>query len=163
SGWMTNSDSTQPTDLQGGVSKRLVLLLAVTCGAAAANLYYAQPLLHTIGGAFSVSNGTAGLLVTVSQIGYAIGLAFVVPLGGLLIGILTARTASGVLAGLFGWRGVFVIAAATMVTLAALLRWALPEVPPTEDLPYRSLLRSVVRLVREEPLLRQRMVLGAAS
>jgi predicted MFS family arabinose efflux permease len=35
-------------------------------------------------------------------------------------------------------------------------------VPPTESLPYRSLLRSVVRLVAQEPLLRQRMALGAA-
>jgi predicted MFS family arabinose efflux permease len=66
------------------ISKRLVLLLAFTCGAAAANLYYAQPLLHTIGGTFGVSNGTAGLLVTASQVGYALGLAFLVPLGDLL-------------------------------------------------------------------------------
>ena len=54
-----------------------------TCGAAAANLYYAQPLLHTLGGAFHVSNGTAGLLVTATQIGYVCGLAFLVPLGDL--------------------------------------------------------------------------------
>jgi predicted MFS family arabinose efflux permease len=57
---------------------------------------------------------------------------------------------------------VFVIATAVMVLLAATLRWALPQVPPTESLPYRSLLRSVVRIVAEEPLLRQRMALGAA-
>src|ERR1700750_2107452 len=72
----------QPSD--AAISKRLVLLLAFTCGAAAANMYYAQPLLHTIGGTFSVSNGTAGLLVTASQVGYAVGLAFLVPLGDLL-------------------------------------------------------------------------------
>jgi predicted MFS family arabinose efflux permease len=83
-------------------------------------------------------------------------------MSGLLIGILAARTASGILAGLLGWRAVFVIATAVMVLLAATLRWALPQVPPTESLPYRSLLRSVVRIVAEEPLLRQRMVLGAA-
>ena len=33
-----------------GISRPLVLLLAVTCGSAVANLYYAQPLLHTIAG-----------------------------------------------------------------------------------------------------------------
>ena len=55
-----------------------------TCGAAVANLYYAQPLLHTIAQTFSVSDSTAGLLVTASQIGYAVGLAFLVPLGDLL-------------------------------------------------------------------------------
>ncbi|MGZ4307354.1 MAG: MFS transporter [Solirubrobacteraceae bacterium] len=230
---MTGSDPAQPIDPQTSVSRRLVLLLAVTCGAAVANLYYAQPLLHTLAQAFSVSDSTAGLLVTASQIGYAIGLAFLVPLGdllerrrlivavllvcalgqavaaaapefgvfalavgvvgvssavaqiivpmssslaadhergrvvgtvmsGLLIGILTARTASGILAGLLGWRAVFVIATGVMVVLAATLRWALPKVPPTESLPYRSLLRSVGRLVVEEPVLRQRMAVGAA-
>jgi predicted MFS family arabinose efflux permease len=84
-------------------------------------------------------------------------------MSGLLIGILAARIVSGVLAGLFGWRAVFVIATAVMVVLAATLRWALPKVPPTETLPYRALLRSVFTLVAQEPLLRQRMALGAAA
>src|SRR3954469_7444045 len=66
------------------IDRRLVALLAVACGATVANLYYAQPLLSTIAGEFGVSVGTAGLLVTVSQIGYAAGLAFIVPLGDLL-------------------------------------------------------------------------------
>ena len=66
-----------------GISRRLVLLLAVACGASVANLYYAQPLLHTLGHAFHVSNGTAGLLVTVTQVGYVIGLALLVPVGDL--------------------------------------------------------------------------------
>ncbi|MEO6857733.1 MAG: hypothetical protein ABI323_04005, partial [Solirubrobacteraceae bacterium] len=50
------------------ISRGLVLLLAVACGAAAVNLYYAQPLLGTLGHALGVSNGTAGLLVTVTQV-----------------------------------------------------------------------------------------------
>lgn len=58
--------------------------MAVTCGAAVANLYYAQPLLNTIAHDFSVSDGTAGLLVTASQVGYAAGLILLVPLGDLL-------------------------------------------------------------------------------
>jgi predicted MFS family arabinose efflux permease len=66
------------------LDSRIVLLLAVACGAAVANLYYAQPLLHTIAGALHVSSGTAGLLVTASQIGYVAGLLFIVPLGDLL-------------------------------------------------------------------------------
>jgi predicted MFS family arabinose efflux permease len=66
------------------VDRRLVLLMAVACGAAVANLYYAQPLLSTIGRAFRTSDGTAGLLVTVSQIFYAVGLALIVPLGDLV-------------------------------------------------------------------------------
>ncbi len=66
------------------ISRRLVLLLAVACGAAAANLYYVQPLLSLLGHAFGVSDSTAGLLVTCSQVGYVVGLALLVPLGDLL-------------------------------------------------------------------------------
>jgi predicted MFS family arabinose efflux permease len=66
------------------LDRRLVALLAVACGATVANLYYAQPLLSAIADAFGVSEGTAGLLVTVSQVAYATGLVLVVPLGDLL-------------------------------------------------------------------------------
>lgn len=66
------------------ISGRLVLLLAVACGAAVANLYYVQPLLDTIGHALGASSGTAGLLVTATQLGYVTGLIFLVPLGDLL-------------------------------------------------------------------------------
>ena len=44
-----------------GLPTRLVVLLAVACGATVANLYYAQPLLDTIAQALDVSSGTAGL------------------------------------------------------------------------------------------------------
>lgn len=66
------------------IGRARTLLLAVLCGAAVANIYYAQPLLHTIGAAFGVGDGTAGLLVTASQVGYAVALALLVPLGDLL-------------------------------------------------------------------------------
>ena len=69
---------------QRPLSSRLVLLMAVACGAAVANLYYAQPLLSTIAHDFGTSDGTAGLLVTASQVGYAVGLVLLVPLGDLL-------------------------------------------------------------------------------
>jgi predicted MFS family arabinose efflux permease len=58
-----------------GISRSLVVLPAVAPGAAVANRYYAQPLLHTIAGAFDVSEATAGLLMTVTQIGYVLVLA----------------------------------------------------------------------------------------
>jgi predicted MFS family arabinose efflux permease len=66
------------------LDRRLVLLLAVACGATVANLYYAQPLLDAIARAFGVSQGTAGLLVTVSQLGYFTGIVLLVPLGDLV-------------------------------------------------------------------------------
>jgi len=64
-----------------GLSSRLVVLLAVACGATVANLYYAQPLLDTIAHALNVSSGAAGLLVTATQAGYVAGLILIVPLG----------------------------------------------------------------------------------
>jgi predicted MFS family arabinose efflux permease len=82
-------------------------------------------------------------------------------MSGLLIGILGARTASGLIASALGWRAVFIAAAALMLVLAATLRRVLPRVPPTTDLGYGGLLHSVLKLIGEEPILRQRMALGA--
>jgi predicted MFS family arabinose efflux permease len=66
---------------QHGLSAGLVRLMAVTCAVTVANLYYAQPLLHSIAAALHVSEGSASLLVTASQLGYAVGLLFIVPAG----------------------------------------------------------------------------------
>lgn len=60
------------------------LLFAIAAGAAVGNLYWAQPLLATLAGSFGVSTGTAGLVVTITQIGYAIGVFFLVPLGDIV-------------------------------------------------------------------------------
>ena len=217
-----------------GLTRPLIVLLATACGAAVANNYYAQPLLHTIGTSFGVPGSTAGLLVTAGQLGYAAGLAFLVPLGdvlerrrlitrmlvitsaalaaaavapsiavlasalvivgvttvvaqiivpmtaslaagdqrgravgtvmsGLMIGVLMARVVSGVVAATLGWRAVYVIAAVAMLVLAAVLRRMLPTVEPSGSISYRALLKSVLTLVREEPVLRQRMALGAVA
>ena len=68
-----------------GRGLRLVMLvLAFACGASVANLYYAQPLLGLIRQTFGVSSGTSALVVTVTQVGYALGLALLLPLGDLL-------------------------------------------------------------------------------
>jgi predicted MFS family arabinose efflux permease len=206
----------------------MVILLAVACGAAVANLYYAQPLLHTIAAGIGTSPSNAALLVTATQIGYAAGLVFLVPLGdlldrrrlllvvtalglagaamsrglgvlalalgvvgvtsvvaqvlvpfastlasedergrvvgqvmsGLLMGILLARTVSGLVASLAGWRVVFAVAAGVMLILSAALWRALPDVPPQGGPPYPRLLASIGALIAEEPLLRRRMVYG---
>ena len=208
-----------------------MLLLAVATGAAAANLYYAQPLLDTIADGLGTSAGLAGLVLTASQIGYAAGLLLIVPLGdlverralvvrmllacaaglavcaaapsfgvlalgiavvgvtsvvaqvlvpfagdlaaeeergkvvgtimsGLLIGILLARTLSGFVAELAGWRAVYLLAAVAMVALSAALRRALPLIAARGGTPYPALLRSIATLVAEEPVLRRRMTYG---
>ncbi|NKI74213.1 MFS transporter [Dickeya sp. CFBP 2040] len=64
-----------------GMTPALTLLMSAATGLAAASNYYAQPLLHTIAQAFSLSTNQAGFIVTAAQLGYACGLMFLVPLG----------------------------------------------------------------------------------
>ncbi len=66
------------------MTRTLTLLFAVAGGAAVGNLYWAQPLLEEIARSLGVSVGAAGLLVTVTQIGYAVGIFLVVPFGDVL-------------------------------------------------------------------------------
>ncbi|WP_329164704.1 MFS transporter [Streptomyces sp. NBC_01267] len=66
------------------LSRGVTLLFAVACGTAVANVYFAQPLLVTLGHDFSISTATVGAVVTLTQIGYGLGLFFLVPLGDLL-------------------------------------------------------------------------------
>jgi predicted MFS family arabinose efflux permease len=209
-------------------------VLAVASGVAVANLYYAQPLLPELANAFRVPADRMGLAATLAQVGYGLGLLFLVPLGdvlerrglilgllaavtvallavafspsfpwfaaaslalgvttvspqvlvplsatlaapaergrvvgtvmsGLLIGVLASRTYSGLLAAHLGWRAVFLIAAALSVALMAALRLLLPRSEPDQHLPYPRLLASLLTLLREEPVLRQSCLFGAAS
>lgn len=55
-------------------------LLAVSCGVFVANLYYAQPLIGPISIGAHLPLASAGLIVTLTQLGYVIGLLFIVPL-----------------------------------------------------------------------------------
>lgn len=77
---MSTSTSTQPH----GLSPALVLLFAFCCGAIVANLYYAQPIIELIAPAVGLSMQQASLIVSLTQIGYAVGLLFLVPLADLL-------------------------------------------------------------------------------
>lgn len=55
--------------------------MAVTCGLVVANIYYNQPLLAAIGRTFHLSDSSASLVATATQVGYTLGMLFVVPLG----------------------------------------------------------------------------------
>ncbi len=55
--------------------------MSVATGLAVASNYYAQPLLETIATNFNLSVNQAGFIVTAAQLGYAVGLMFLVPLG----------------------------------------------------------------------------------
>jgi predicted MFS family arabinose efflux permease len=61
-----------------------VLLFAVACGLAVANVYYAHPLLDAIADSFGIAPASIGIVVTVTQIGYGVGLLLLVPLGDVL-------------------------------------------------------------------------------
>jgi predicted MFS family arabinose efflux permease len=221
------SDGDQPL---GGRSLRLVMLvLAFACGASVANLYYAQPLLGLIRDSFGISAGTATLVVTVTQAGYAAGLALLLPLGdllenrklasrtlvvtavalaaaaaapsfgvflaaaalvgvtsvvaqvlvplaahlapagsqgkyvgqvtgGLLLGIMLARTVASLAAAAWGWQSIYAISAAVMVVTALALARLLPQRQPSHSATYPQLVASTVAVARAEPVLRRRAV-----
>jgi predicted MFS family arabinose efflux permease len=69
---------------QPQISVGTILLLAATCGLIVANIYYAQPLIGPIAQTLGLAPQAAGLIVTMSQIGYGAGLLFIVPLGDLV-------------------------------------------------------------------------------
>jgi predicted MFS family arabinose efflux permease len=88
-----------PDQIRLAPNSWMMVIMATATGLAVANLYYAQPLLDTLAREFKVSPGTAGLIVTLTQLGYAAGLAFLVPLGDLverrvLIASVTLATAA---------------------------------------------------------------------
>ncbi len=62
----------------------MVGLLAVSCGIIVANIYYAQPLVGVIGPDVGLSAHAASLIVSLTQLGYAAGLLFLVPLGDIV-------------------------------------------------------------------------------
>ena len=62
----------------------LTLLMAAACGLMVANLYYAQTLIDGIGPDIGLSPWIAGAIVTLTQLGYGIGLALLVPLSDLV-------------------------------------------------------------------------------
>jgi len=76
----TQQLSTQPA----GLSPSLTLLFSVTCALAVANVYFAQPLLDSMAQSLGVESSMIGVVVTATQVGYALGLLFIVPLGDLV-------------------------------------------------------------------------------
>lgn len=72
------------TDNQDLLGPGLVRLMAAGAGLCVASNYFAQPLLPMFAQAFGLGHTQAALLVTVAQVGYILGLVFLVPLGDLL-------------------------------------------------------------------------------
>ncbi|AIQ56624.1 MFS transporter [Paenibacillus borealis] len=211
----------------------ITFLLAVSCGLIVANLYYAQTLVGPIGQAIHLSPGATGLIVTLTQIGYVVGLLFIVPLSdiienrrlavtslvlvvaalaaaalapnaplfltasmfiglgsvaaqilvpyasylaaeeergrvvgnvmsGLLLGIMFARPVASFMAGLWGWKSIFVVSAVVIALLTLLLSRILPARKPAPTLNYGQLIRSLGTLWMHTPVLRRRAMYQAS-
>jgi len=120
---------------------------------------------------FLIASAVLGFTSVVAQIAVPLA-AHLAPAGqggryvgqvmsGLLLGIMLARSVSSFLAGLWGWRSVYVLSAVLMVVMVIVLATVLPRRTPDHTGSYRSLMASLWRLIREEPALRRRAVLQA--
>ncbi|OCQ53656.1 Inner membrane transport protein YnfM [Photorhabdus australis subsp. thailandensis] len=144
------------------VSMTILAAIGLIITAMSQNIW--QMLLGTaLTGLFSV---VAQLLIPLAatlalphQRGKAVGTI----MGGLLLGILLARTISGTMATLGGWRTIFWIASILLVTLSLTLWRYLPRYKQVTNLNYFQLLGSIVKLVTTTPLLRVRAILGALT
>ncbi|EKT65786.1 MULTISPECIES: MFS transporter [Providencia] len=219
---------------QAELTTGLTLLMAIATGLVVASNYYAQPLLDTIALQFNLTTNMAGFIVTAAQLGYAVGLLFLVPLGdlferkkliivmttlsasgllitalsdniwqillgtaltglfsvvaqvlvpmaasiakphqrgkavgtimsGLLLGILLARTISGGVAMIGGWRAIYWVAFGLMMILVLVLALKLPRYHQKTDLNYFQLIFSIGRLFFTTPVLGTRALLGALT
>lgn len=109
-----------------GLSRGMLALFTVAAGAAVANIYYAQPLLAGIADTFHVGSGTASLIATLSSVGYAAGLALVVPLGDVvrrrrLVSFLLMVTAAALVASAIAPTFAALAVATVVLSLAAVV------------------------------------------
>ena len=171
------------TTAQAGYAAGLILLLPlgdlferrrlITTLAVITAVGLAAAALAPSAGFFMAAAGVVGLTSVMAQIlvpfaatlspdaerGRVLGAV----MSGLLLGILLARTVSGVVAQLAGWRTVYWLAAALMLAQAALLWVKLPTYRQHAGLSYPRLLTSVLKIARAEPILRRRALFGALS
>ncbi|KRA84366.1 MFS transporter [Altererythrobacter sp. Root672] len=100
-------DTATERSARQGLAKVTTLTFASAAGLSVANIYYAQPLLDSMARDFGISPSRIGLVVTLTQVGYALGLIFLVPLGDLV----DRRR-------LVVWQGILSVAALAVVATA---------------------------------------------
>ncbi len=146
--------------------RNLVSVMAIGIAAGLAVIGFAPnaPVLLAASAALGAMSVVAQILVAFSadlagaeERGRVVGTV----MSGLLLGVLLARTVAGVLAHAAGWRVVFWLAAAVMLSIAVAMYRGLPLRAPSAKSGYFDLLRSILQLFREEPVLRLRAVYGA--
>ena len=101
----------------------------------------------------------AAHLATPEKRGKVIGLI----MSGLIIGILISRTLSGFIGAWVGWRGMFWIAAGISLSLLLLMRFSFPESRPHFKGSYGTLMRSLLTLIKQQPLLREASLITALA
>jgi predicted MFS family arabinose efflux permease len=79
-GFLVSSTSKASPHSPAGLTPLLTLVFAVACGLCVANIYYAQPLIGPIAETLQLRPGLAGLIMTLTQLGYGAGLLLLVPL-----------------------------------------------------------------------------------
>lgn len=225
-----HTDIAMPKEFE--LSRFLIILMSIASGLSAANLYYSQPLLEYFSTFFNVSSSIIGIVAMLIQVGYALGLLFLVPLGdikerrgliitmlfcsaiallslslasniwwllissfivgltsitqmlivalaahlskpvergqvigsvmsGLLIGILLSRVFSGIIGSTLGWQTVYRIASVMMVLLILMFNLWLPKSVPDTMMSYGSLLKSLIGLLRDQPVLQEASLIGS--
>lgn len=82
---------------------------------------------------------------------------------GIMIGIMLGRSIAGIAGYSIGWRSVYVIAALLTILMGAAMKRVMPPTPGLRSEPYAHLLRSLVELARDTPLLRRAAALQALS
>ncbi|HVB72046.1 MAG TPA: MFS transporter [Ktedonobacteraceae bacterium] len=76
-----NASARKKDNVAPTMDRKLMWVMAVTCALTVANIYYIQPLLADIAQSFAVAQGTAGVIATLSQVGFVFGLILILPLG----------------------------------------------------------------------------------
>lgn len=146
--------------------RRLIVCLLVAASLSLAAMASARDFLWLALAAFGV--GLTGAVVHVivpfaahlsspAKRGATVGTV----MGGLLFGILLARTFSGLLGAWMGWRVIYWLASGLMLVLAVLLRLGLPSSRPVLDISWPRLIHSTIALIRDLPVLREAAMLGA--
>ncbi|MER5497649.1 MFS transporter [Streptomyces sp. NPDC002561] len=146
-----------------GLFALTALFLLVTAVAPGGPLLIAGTLLTALASVGAqVVVPFAAALAAPAERGRVVG----VVMSGVLLGGLFGRLAAGALSELGGWRTVYWVNALLMAVMAVLLHRRLPRLPRTGDaaaMSYTGLLRSTLSLLRQEPVLRRRAVIGAFS
>ncbi len=220
------------------ITSGMAIMFSVAAGLAVGNLYWAQPLLSAIATNFGTSPAQGGYLVTATQLGYALGILLIVPLGdvlerrtlltivmaltvaallacavapsfallfialgalgvvtvsgqiilplvgdladesmrgrmvgivssGITTGVLFSRLLSGLIADLWSWRSIYIMAAVLNLVMVSAIRCYLPKVPAQGKISYGRLLSGVFTAVKRYPemrsiMLKQGMIFGIA-